>query len=80
MNDLAVEARLYDTNAAEWAKEHAGEFVLIRGDAASFHKTYEDALISGYEHFGLEPFLVKRVEVRPVARTVTRLMAPAAIR
>ena len=80
MNDLAAESRLYDTNAAEWAKEHSGEFVLIRGDAVAFHKTYEEALTSGYEHYGLEPFLVKLVEVRTAARTVSRLVAPAVAR
>jgi hypothetical protein len=42
--------------------------VLIHGDQiADFFSTYEDAIKSGYQKFGLEPFLVKRVAaVEPI--------------
>jgi len=41
---------------------HEGKFVLIRGDeVAGTWDTYEDALRAGYDKFGLNPFLVKRI-------------------
>ena len=48
-----------------------GKFVLIRKtDVAGFFDTYEDAVQAGYDRFGLDPFLVKRVEaVEEVHRT-----------
>ena len=40
----------------------AGLFVLIHGDAVdSFWPTLEEGLHAGYDRFGLEPFLIKRV-------------------
>ena len=49
-------------------KEHEGKFVLIHGDqVADFFSTYEDAIKAGYQKFGLDPFLVKRVaSVEPI--------------
>lgn len=40
----------------------AGKFVLIKGDnIEGTFDSYEDALSIGYDKFGLEPFLVKRI-------------------
>lgn len=40
----------------------AGKFVLIKGeDVIAMYDSYEDALSVGYDRFGLEPFLVKRI-------------------
>jgi hypothetical protein len=39
-----------------------GKYVLISDDeVAGLWETYEDALKSGYDRFGLKPFLVKQV-------------------
>lgn len=39
-----------------------GKFVLIAGDKKiDVFTSYEDALKAGYQHVGLEPFLVKRI-------------------
>jgi hypothetical protein len=48
--------------------DQEGRYVVIHGDqVASTWQTYEDALKAGYEHFGLEPFLVKQIRaVEPV--------------
>jgi len=40
----------------------AGKFVLIQSDTiAGIFDSYEDALTIGYEKFGLDGFLVKRI-------------------
>ncbi len=40
----------------------AGKFAVIKGDElVGVYDSYEDALTIGYERFGLEPFLVKRI-------------------
>ena len=44
-------------------KANAGKFVLIHGDdVVDTFSSYDDALKCGYDKFGLEPFLVKRIE------------------
>ena len=41
---------------------HEGKFILVCGEAIEGpFETYEDALKSGYEGFGLVPFLVKQI-------------------
>ena len=40
----------------------SGKFVLIKGESVvGVYDSYEDALSIGYERFGLEAFLVKRI-------------------
>ena len=41
----------------------SGKFVLIQeADIVGVYETYDDALTIGYERFGLDPFLVKRIQ------------------
>ncbi len=43
-------------------QDHEGEFVVIQGeDALGFYPDQVAALKAGYDHYGLDPFLVKRV-------------------
>ncbi len=43
--------------------EQEGKFVVIHGsEVAGFWETYEDALQVACLRFGLEPFLIKRIE------------------
>ena len=43
--------------------QHEGKFVLIHGEeVAGVLGTFEDAMTVGYDKFGLEPFLVKRIQ------------------
>jgi hypothetical protein len=50
-----------------------GKFVLIHGDqVAGIWETYEDALQAGYQRFGLEPFLVKRIQWSETIQNFTR--------
>lgn len=40
-----------------------GKFVLLHGEElAGIWDTYEDALQAGYSKFGLDPFMVKRIQ------------------
>ena len=44
--------------------DQQGKFALIHGqDLVGVFGAYEDALAEGYKEFGLEPFLVQRIEV-----------------
>jgi hypothetical protein len=59
---LERELQTYETKRAELLA-HVGKFVLIHGDqVVGTWDSYEDALNVGYKNFGLEPFLVKRIE------------------
>ena len=70
----AYTEKLRDRN---WANEHEGKFVLIKGaEVIQFFDSYGDALRSGYEKFGLEPFLVKQVRSFEQARFISRLFDP----
>jgi hypothetical protein len=52
---------------------HEGKFVLIHGDeVAGICGTYEEALKEGYGKFGLDPFLVKRIEWVEIVQCFTR--------
>jgi hypothetical protein len=64
---LETELQTYQKRRAELLA-HEGKFVLIHGEeVAGIWDTYEDALKTGYEKYGLEPFMVKRiVEVEAV--------------
>lgn len=63
MPSLDTEERTYRESLPEMLKGNAeGQFVIIQGDrVCRFEATYEQALSWGYENFGLEPFLVRRV-------------------
>lgn len=43
--------------------DQEGEFVLIRGgEVAGVFETFQDAVTAGYEKFGLDQFLVRRIQ------------------
>jgi hypothetical protein len=61
----------------EELKAHAGKYVLIHGDdVIDIYSAYDDALKEGYEKFGLEPFLVKRIEAVEQAHFISRFAIP----
>jgi hypothetical protein len=56
--------------------ESEGKFVLIHGESvAGVFVAYEDALKEGYEQFGLQPFLVKRIQAHEQVQFITRFSA-----
>lgn len=53
-----------------------GKFVLIHADEVEVFESYEDALRIGYERYGLDPFLVKRIESVETIHFLTRDVLP----
>ncbi len=54
-----------------------GKYVLIKGDhVIDTFAAYEDALKRGYQEFGLQPFMVKRIAIHEEAQMITRLVVP----
>ena len=57
------ELAAYEREKDRLVKGNEGRYVVIRGgNVAGIWDTYEDALHAGYEKFGLERFLVKRIQ------------------
>jgi hypothetical protein len=53
-----------------------GKYVVISGDEiAGVYVAYEDALRSGYQKFGLKPFLVRKIQAVEQAEHFTRDLA-----
>ncbi len=74
---LEKELATYRAKLPEF-KQHEGKYVLIHGDQiADFFSTYEDAIKAGYQQFGLEQFLVKKIAVSEPIFCFTRPILPA---
>jgi hypothetical protein len=62
---LETERQFYSENLATWLTQHPGKHVLVKGrELIGAFDTNEEALSEGARHFGLEPFLVRRVQER----------------
>lgn len=62
---LESELRVFHENLPAWLPVHDQEFALVGGcELLGFFPTVEAALDEGARRFGLEPFLVRRVEAR----------------
>ena len=73
---LQIEMRTYEKHLPEW-QEHEGAYVLIHGtEVNGFFDSYTEALKSGYDTFGLQPFLVKQVSATEKVQFISRLYAP----
>ena len=63
---LEQERAFYERNLPQWLERYAGRFVLIKGEELiGTFDTVDDALAEGARRFGLESFLVRRVEAAP---------------
>lgn len=72
--ELATYQRLLPTLSSG----NEGRFALIAGeDVLGIFDTYPDALAAGYEHRGLEPFLVKKISSVEVISYFTRDLRPS---
>ncbi|WAB91948.1 hypothetical protein [Pseudomonas citronellolis] len=57
--------------------QHQGKFVVIKGEeVVDVLDTYNDALKLGYERFGLQQFLVKRIMPPEQVFFITRHVVP----
>lgn len=75
---LERELAYYDSIKERLVAENPGKFALVKGsELIDVFGTYEDALKAGYGRFGLEPFLVKKIEAVQVVQSVTRLFDTA---
>ena len=73
---LEQELATYKSKLAELAA-HEGKYVLIHGaEVAGVFTAYEDAIKEGYEKFGLEAFLVKRIQTFEQVQLASRLISP----
>ncbi len=80
MNTVAFMALEKEQHAYARAIEsllpQAGKFVVIGGDnVVGVYDTYSDALTAGYDKCGLEPFLVKQIQVIEQIQFFTRDIA-----
>jgi hypothetical protein len=61
---LEREVAYYKAHKEEFL-EHERKYVVIHGeDLAGFWETFEDALQVACREFGLEPFLIKKIEAQ----------------
>ena len=63
---LDRELAYYNDHKSEFLEQsQEGKFVVIHGSVvAGFWETYEDALQVACREFGIEPFLIKKVEAK----------------
>ena len=68
---LEKELETYGRELPRLLREHAGKFVLVHGDeVAGVFDTDEEAVEAGDERFGLEAFLVQRVQEKDPVRFI----------
>jgi hypothetical protein len=78
---LEREMETYRNRLPELKGENEGRFVLIQGEeVVDIFTSYEDALKVGYEKFGLDPFLVKKIEAVEQAQLISRFVDPLALK
>ncbi len=74
---LSQEMKTYERERDRLIKENVGQYVLIRdGEIIGMFDTYGDAIKSGYERFGLKPFLVKQIQGVEMVQHFTRDIIP----
>lgn len=57
--------------------DQEGKYALIHGcELADVYTSYEDALKEGYRRYGLEPFLVKKIEAIEKVQFISRFVDP----
>jgi hypothetical protein len=78
---LEKELETYRNNLPELKGENEGRFVLIKGDQViDVFSSYDDALKAGYTQFGLQPFLVKKIQAVEQAQFISRFSDPLALK
>ena len=60
---LEQEREFFARNRAEWLRRHAGRVVLVKGERlVGVFNTIDEAVKEGARLFGLDSFLIRRVE------------------
>ena len=61
-NILSEERQYFDESIAEWLTQYQGRVIVVKG--REVFDTEEEALAAGARKFGLESFLMRRVQQR----------------
>ena len=62
---LEQERQFFDDNLKDWLERYPGKIVVIKGaDLIGVFDTHDAALAEGARRFGLNAFLVRRVQPR----------------
>jgi len=62
-------------NALPNLSQQEGKYVLVHGSQiVDFFTSYEDALKAGYDKFGVDPFLVKQIEMVERVHFISRFV------
>jgi len=60
---LEQELAFYEQNLENWLHQYADKFVLVKGEEmVGVYDTNEQALTAGASLFGLESYLIRRIE------------------
>jgi len=60
---LKTEWDFFRANLADWSKEYANQYVLIKDrELMGVFPTFHDAVVAGYERLGNTPFLIKLLD------------------
>lgn len=74
--NLETALAAYERNLQTLLKDE-GKFVLIHEtEIVGIFDTYQDALKSGYQRFGVSPFLVKKIQAVEQVQYFTRSISP----
>jgi hypothetical protein len=77
---LEKELETFNSRLAELKAQHEGEFVLIHGEEiVDFFTSYDDAIKAGYNRFGLQPFLVKQIQMIEQVQYISRCIETCAV-
>ena len=80
MMTLQKELDTYKKELPALLPEHEGKFVVIHdSQIAGIFTSLEDALQIGYDRFGLDPFLVKKIEAVEQVLFFSRDLKPCLI-
>ncbi|MEW6251639.1 MAG: hypothetical protein AB1716_13415 [Planctomycetota bacterium] len=58
---LDQEIAFYRAHFGEWLRDHAGQYVLIKGSQFSFHGSDEEAYEAAVDKYGAADVLIKQV-------------------
>ncbi|MCW5621003.1 MAG: hypothetical protein KIS79_07860 [Burkholderiales bacterium] len=77
MSALELELKTYQSLLPTLIGKDDGKFALIKGEElVGVYDSYPDALKIGYEKFGVEPFLVKKISAAEQVGYFTRDIQP----
>ena len=71
MVELERERQTYNNHLPELLKDENKHVLIHEGDVVGVFDKYEEALTEGYKRFGVNPFLVKKIEAVEAAHFIS---------